>query len=201
MRMHKTDKSDAHRLAQTHFNTERRIKQPNDIYFDQMRALSRYYHELDEELSIFRSRMHTLIQLTFPELESVFTNKSELFLNILQLFPHSDCVKNLSKTVVRNRLLANTDKNLAPKTAEKKAIQLIEAAQDSYPAVDKDHVHCSQLIDYAKRNLAILRKREEIIQEMVNLSINRKEFQILTSIPGIGENTAVRLIGEMGHTF
>jgi len=83
MRIHKTDKSDAHRLAQTHFTTEQRIKKPQDHYFDQMRALSRYYHELDEERAMLRSRMHTLLQLTFPEMESLFTQKSELFLNIL----------------------------------------------------------------------------------------------------------------------
>lgn len=61
-----------------------------------------------------------------------------------------------------------------------------------------DHVYCVQLKDYARRNLSLLRKREEIIQEMVELSKDRKEFGILTSIPGIGENTAVRLIGEIG---
>lgn len=198
MRMHKTDKSDAHRLAQSHFNTKRRVKKTQNNYFDQMRALSRYYHDLDEELKVIRGRMHTLLQLTFPELESLFTQKSELFLNILQLFPHADCVKQLSKTVVRNRLLANTDKKLAPKTAEKKAIQLIEAAQDSYPAVNQNDIQCEQLKDYAKRYLAILRKRGELIERMVVLSKERSEYQILTSIPGIGENTAVRLIGEIG---
>jgi transposase len=36
MRMHKADKSDSHRLAQTHFNTERRVKKGQDAYFDQM---------------------------------------------------------------------------------------------------------------------------------------------------------------------
>ncbi len=98
--------------------------------------------------------MHRLLQLTFPELESLFTQKSELFLDILQLFPHADCVKHLSKTVIRNRLLVNTDKKLAPKTT----IQLIEATQESYPVVDKNAIQCEQLKDYAKRYLAILRQ-------------------------------------------
>jgi len=33
---------------------------------------------------------------------------------------------------------------------------------------------------------------------MVVLSEERNEYQILISIPGIGKNTAVRLIGEIG---
>lgn len=198
MRVHKTDKSDAHRLAQTHFTTVRRAKKPQGQYFNQMRSLSRYYEELDEERTVFRGRMHSLIQLTFPEIEALFTQKSELFLNILQLFPHPDYVKHLSKTVVRNRILANTDKKIATKTAEKKAIQLLEAAQDSYPAVDKNDVHCDQLRDYAKQYLSIIIKQKELIDLMVELSKDRKEYQILLTIPGIGDNTAVRLIGEMG---
>jgi len=33
---------------------------------------------------------------------------------------------------------------------------------------------------------------------MVELSKDRDEYKVLTSIPGIGDNTAVRLIGEIG---
>ncbi|MBS4213972.1 IS110 family transposase [Neobacillus rhizophilus] len=198
MRIHKTDKSDAHRLAQTHFTNERRTKKRQENYYNQMRALSRYYEELDDERTLVRGRMHSLLQLTFPELEKLFTQKSELFLNIVQLFPHPDSVKHLSKTVVRNRIIANTDKRLAPKAAEKKAIQLLEAAQDSYPAVDMNDIRCEQLKDYANRYLALLRKQKELIDLMVELSKERKEYRILLSLPGIGENTAVRLIGELG---
>ncbi|MDM5336552.1 IS110 family transposase [Fictibacillus enclensis] len=203
MRRHKTDKSDAHRLAQTHFTSDRKNKIAQDDYYDQMRSLSRYYHELDQELKLVRSRIHTLLQLTFPEIETLFTGKSELFLNILQLFPHPDGVKQRSKTVIRNRLLANTSKKLAPKTAEKKAIQLLEIAEYSYPAVDEDDIRCEQLKYYAKRCLAILRQREEVIKQMADLSQERKEYQVLMSVPGIGTNTAVRLIAEMGdiHRF
>lgn len=198
MRIHKTDKSDTHRLAQTHFTNERRTKKRQENYYNQMRALSRYYEELDDERTLVRGRMHSLLQLTFPELEKLFTQKSELFLNIVQLFPHPDSVKHLSKTVVRNRIIANTDKRLAPKAAEKKAIQLLEAAQDSYPAVDMNDIQCEQLKDYANRYLALLRKQKELIDLMVELSKERKEYRILLSVPGIGENTAVRLIGELG---
>ncbi|PFR57802.1 IS110 family transposase, partial [Bacillus cereus] len=66
--------------------------------FHQLKSLSRLYSELDSELSIIRGRMHKVIQLTFPELERMFTSKSDLFLNFVQLFPHPDCILGLSKT-------------------------------------------------------------------------------------------------------
>lgn len=37
---------------------------------------------------IVRNRMHKVAQVTFPQLENIFTRKSDLFLNIAQLFPH-----------------------------------------------------------------------------------------------------------------
>ncbi|GAB6482278.1 hypothetical protein bcgnr5384_48580 [Bacillus cereus] len=48
---------------------------------------------------MIRSRIRKVIQLTFPELEKMFTSKSDLFLNFIQLFPHPDCVLSLSKTI------------------------------------------------------------------------------------------------------
>ncbi|MCP3765084.1 IS110 family transposase, partial [Domibacillus sp. A3M-37] len=135
LRIHKTDKSDAHQLALTHFTVSRREKERSDDLFNQLKALSRFYSELDDELSVLRSRMHKVIQLTFPELEKIFTRKSELFLNIVQLFPHPDFVLILSKTVIKNKIRANTNKNISISTAEKKAVELLEAAQYSYPAV------------------------------------------------------------------
>ena len=41
-------------------------------------------------------------------------------------------------------------------------------------------------------------QKKEIDQQMVELSKDRTEFQVLLSFPGIGETTAVRLIGELG---
>lgn len=151
LRIHKTDKSDAHQLALTHFTVSRRETNGADNLFHQLKSLSRYYSELDDELSVIRNRMHKVIQLTFPELEKLFTTKSELFLNMVQLFPHPDFVKGLSKTIIKNKIRSNTNKNTSTAIAKKKAIALIEAAQQCYPAVSSSDVLCEQLRSYAKR--------------------------------------------------
>ena len=78
LRIHKTDLSDAHRLALTHFTNDRRIETVMDDVYLQLKRLSRHYSELNDELNIVRGRMHKGIQETFPELEQIFTTKSEL---------------------------------------------------------------------------------------------------------------------------
>ncbi|MEY8190358.1 IS110 family transposase [Peribacillus simplex] len=203
LRIHKTDKSDAHQLALTHFSVSRRETNGTDTLFQQLKSLSRFYSELDDELSVTRSRMHKVIQLTFPELEKLFTIKSDLFLNIVQLFPHPDFVQGLSKTIIKNKIRANTNKNISGAMAEKKALTLIEASQQSYPAVSSSNVLCEQLRSYARRYQELLQQKKQCINDMVQLAEKRSEYKVILSFPGIGPNTAVRLIAEIGdiHRF
>ncbi|QPW46691.1 IS110 family transposase [Bacillus thuringiensis] len=198
LRIHKTDRSDAHQLALTHFTASRREKTITDTRFSQLKSLSRFYDELDDELSTVRNRMHKVLQLTFPELEQIFTTKSDLFLNFVQLFPHPDLVLDLAKTTMKNRIRANTKKNISIRVAEKKATEILEAAKVSYPAVDADDVLCEQLKIYAERYQNLLGQKEQCISKMVQIAEQHAEYSIILSLPGIGSNTAVRLIAEIG---
>ena len=198
MRRQKTDKADAHKLAQTHFRNERVPTYVEDDYYRQMRAWSRYYDELDTEINYLHNRMHAILQLSFPELETLFSPRSALFLNVVQLYPHPDEVLAHSKTVIRNRLKQNTRKNLSLKRAEEKGQCLLEAAKNSYPAISNQDVRCDQVRDYARRIAELKEKKEQLIKQMVALSEGKVEYHVLISFPGIGETTAVRIIGELG---
>lgn len=194
LRIHKTDRSDAHRLALTHFKATRRVFTGTDNLFYQLKSLSRLY----SELSIIRGRMHKVIQLTFPELERMFTSKSDLFLNFVQLFPHPDCILGLSKIIIKNRIRANTNKKNIKYYSGKKAIQILEIAKTSYPAVSQNDVLCDQLKLYAERYQELLQQKECCINKMVYIAEQRAEYNIILSLPGIGPNTAVRLMAEIG---
>lgn len=198
MRRNKTDVSDAHELAKTHFKRERESTYVQDDYYEQMRALTRYYDEIDEEVITLKSRMHALLHLSFPELEKLITPSSALFLNIVQLFPHPALLLAHSKTVIKNRLKANTRKKLSLARAEAKAEILLEAAQNSYPAMKDNDIRCDQIRDYAARIMDLIEKKEALIKQMVGMSSERNEYRIFRSIPGIGDTTACRLIGELG---
>ena len=86
LRIFKTDKSDAHQLALTHFSTFRRETQGTEHLYYQLKSFSRFYSELDDELSVIRSRLHKVIQLPFPELEKLFTNKLICFSTLSNCF-------------------------------------------------------------------------------------------------------------------
>lgn len=198
MRRNKTDSSDAHELAKTHFKMERATTYIQDDYYEQMRAMTRYYDEIDEEMILLKSRMHSILHLSFPELEKLITPSSALFLNIVQLYPHPSLLLGPSKTIIKNRLIANTRKNLSVTRAEAKAAVLVEAAQNSYPAIRANDIRCAQVRDYAARIADLMEKKDALVKQMAELSEGRKEYLVYRSIPGIGDSTACRLIGEIG---
>lgn len=84
--------------------------------------------------------MHAILHVSFPELEKLVTPSSALFLNIVRLYPHPNLLLAHSKTVIKNRLKANTRKNLSIDRAEKKAIELLNAAENSYPAIEENDI-------------------------------------------------------------
>jgi transposase len=198
MRRHKTDMSDAHELAKTHFKMERETTYVQDNYYEQMRAITRYYDEIDEEIILLRNRMHAILHISFPELERLITPNSALFLNIVQLYPHPALLMAHSKTIIKNRLKSNTRKHLSLERAEKKAIVLLEAAENSYPAIEPTDIRCDQVRDYARRIADLMEKKNQLVKQMVAMSEESKEYTVLRSFPGIGDTTACRLIGELG---
>ena len=199
MRRQKTDKGDAHELAKSHFKEERReTHHSKDDYYSQMRALTRYYEEVSAEKEHLFNRMHAILQLSFPELESFCSTGSVLFLNIVQAYPHPEEVLDCSKTSLRNRIKESTGKNISDIQAEEKRLVLIELAKNSYPAINRTDVQCQQLKDYAKRIAELNKKKAQLVKQMNELSKERKEYNILISTPGIGKATAGRIIGELG---
>ena len=79
MRRQKTDNNDAHELAKSHFRVEREQTYQEDTYYQQMRGYTRYYDEIDREVIQLSNRLHAILQISFPEIEKLFTKRSALF--------------------------------------------------------------------------------------------------------------------------
>ncbi|WP_204871270.1 IS110 family transposase, partial [Pullulanibacillus pueri] len=93
LRSWKTDKHDAHKLAQAHQKNDRpeKIQQP-EIY-NEIRDLSRFYQEVEEEIKRTRMHLHNALQLNFPELELFFSSRITPYaLTLIGLFPHPEFV-------------------------------------------------------------------------------------------------------------
>lgn len=199
LRSWKTDKHDAHKLAQTHWNNTRIQTTPASLRYKELRDLSRFYQEVTEEISRINMHLHNTIQLTFPELELFLTNRLTPYaLTLIQLYPHPEMVLVHSKTTIKNRVMQSTPKKISENRAKNKAGDIRMYAQNSYPAVPVADIHVQKTQYYAGLLQELLSQKEELTKQMIDTAKKLDEFKLFDSFPGIGELSAAQLIGELG---
>ena len=109
----KTDQTDAHRLALSHLNFNRKITVPPSHRYKELKAMSFSYHLVHDELLVNRNYQHSELQYTFPGIEEIYKdNLSQHVLIILEKYPHPDYVIRDSRTKIKNFIKkSNTEKN------------------------------------------------------------------------------------------
>ncbi|WP_177206481.1 IS110 family transposase, partial [Marinilactibacillus piezotolerans] len=199
LRGNKTDKVDAHKLAQSHYRFDREKKNHQTSIYSEIHEVSILYDEVHANLIKQRVQLHAVLQQCFPEIETLYSsNLSKYALNIIERFPHPAYIKELSKTRIKNIILASTKKNISKEEALLKADQLIHLADVSYPAVDKDHFLVTKVQYRIKQIQQLFDTKERLSKKMIEQSKKLNEFSVLVSIPGIGPLTAALIISELG---
>ncbi|MEK5379846.1 IS110 family transposase [Niallia sp. FSL W8-0635] len=199
LRSWKTDKHDAHKLAQIHPFVDRSEKVQQPEIYTELRDLSRFYQEIEGQIKHTRMYLHHALQVSFPELERFFSSRVTPYaLTLIELFPHPELVLQTSRTKIKNLLMKTTHKKISENRAMEKAKLIIEYAQESYPAVSPDSVPTQKVQYYARQLLHLLEEKKMVSEQLIVKARQLSEFQLLTSFPGIGEISAALLIGEIG---
>lgn len=199
-RLRKNDVRDAKGLALTEF-----VKQPEpyqsrfyDPVYRELMDLSRYYDQQTEDLKRERNRVKRLIHLSFPGIEDELDFETDSALAVLRCFPHPARLNDLELSDIQAQIQALHLRGVGPVRSRKLAKGLWKARARSYPAVDAHSSIVEQLQLRLGNVLELVAGKEASIQNMVSLSRRLPEYEILRSIPSVGENTAVRIIGELG---
>ena len=199
LRVRKTDKIDAEKLAQSQFVLNRQPTYVQEEVYQELRDLSRFYQNLTEDIVRAKNRLHKVLQVTFPELESLLSSPTgEQYWNLVIAFPCKEMVLELSSddlsTVIRN----STSKRISDKRVTYLTEKLTDLAHKSYCAVKKTSPMLEEVRYYAQELLRLSERRQVVLDEMVSLAQPLPEYEILLSIPGIAETTVTSLIGELG---
>lgn len=189
----KTDSIDAKGLAC--FAAEKRPEpmQLPEPMLEQLRELVRFRERLVRDLGDRVRQLHRLLDLCFPEFrKSVRTLDSALCTSILGSFPTAHA---LAQTTVRG--LAKLRYDGQHKVGTPLARELLEAAKNSVaahygPVYD---IECRTLCQDIERWRARLKQLDKDIERAVGQSLVGK---LLTSIDGIGPNSAARILAEAG---
>ena len=199
LHQNKTDKLDALYLAKLQSEHPQRLAYVQSKEYQELMANNRIYEQASHDLITNKNRLHKAVQLTFPEIEHLMVNpRGKNYWSIALRFPHPDIVLETKEADIIDFLKGLS--GIGKKRANDITQNLIRLAKVACPAVKKNSAHIRGL-KMAINN--ILSAEEECqtalqaLQEMAKLAPKR-DLEILTSIPGIGENTALRIISELG---
>lgn len=199
LRVRKTDKIDAEKLAQSQFVLNRKPTYVQKEVYQNLRDLSRFYQNLTEDIVRTKNRLHKVLQVTFPEIETILSAPTgEQYWNLVMAFPCKEFVLGLTQSDLMASIRQSTCKRISEKRVAYLADKLTELANQSYCAVKKTSPMMEEVRYYAQELLRLSERRQAVLDDMVTLAQPLPEYEILLSIPGIAETTATAIIGELG---
>lgn len=204
-RLRKSDKRDARRLAITEFTEEEVpfvIPYKQDPIYRELTDMNRYYDQLNEDKKRARNRAHRALQLTFANYgieDEGFDFETKIAWEILTLFPHAQMIREIGDlNEIEKRIRAAKFKGIGPMRSHDAAVKLWKLAAQNGDGVPVTSDNVRQLKILAQQVLDIGRDQDQQIARMAALGEKLPELDILKSIPGIAESSAIRLIGELG---
>lgn len=199
LRVRKTDKIDAEKLAKSQLVHNRKPTYVQEEVYQHLRDLSRFYQNMTEDLVRTKNRLHKVLQVTFPELETLLsTPTGEQYWNLVMAFPCNEFVLSLSQSNLCEIIRQSTSKRISEKRITYLTDKLIKLAKQSFCAVKNTSPMLEEVRYYAQELLRLSERRQVVLNDMVALAQPLPEYDILRSIPGIAETTATSIIGELG---
>ena len=196
LHQNKTDKLDAMYLAKLQSEHPQRLAYVQSEEYQELMANNRIYEQASHDLITNKNRLHKAIQLTFPEIEHLMANpRGKNYWSIVLRFPHPDIVLGTKEADIIDFLKSLS--GIGEKRANDLAQRLIRLAKLTCPAVKKNSAHIRGLKMAINNILSAEEECQTALQEMAKL-VPKRDLEILKSIPGIAENTALRIISELG---
>jgi transposase len=194
MQRTKTDAIDALGIAR--FAAQKRPESTRmpDSVTEELRELIRLRDRLVQDFTDRVRQLHRLVDLGFPELTRHVPHlDSELACSILKAYPTAEAFVG-----VRPKALSNLKYDGVHFVGLELAKCLLQAAKSS---VGRHHGYAYQVqVKYYCEDLDTLRCRIKQLDRDIDSNLEKHEVgKLLTTIDGIGNNTAARLIAVLGN--
>lgn len=200
----KNDKKDALSIAKIGKFQNIKLSQGISLDIFLLRSLIREYYKLTDTCSTFKKKLSADLRVIFPGYNTVFSNTTSFSsIAILSKYPSPKAVLDAPKDAILDILITKSKKGVL--WAEKVYSNLYNIASEAnviglpLPGLSIKITSKITLIN------AIESEMLNLLNEIRNLinSTNfpkqvRSNIELLTSIPGIGELTAITLVAEIG---
>jgi len=197
LRSTKTDKKDCESIAKAYFLNDYRYYKKQDIYYEQLQIMNRYYNFLIKQLRMTKINFRNQLDIIYPKFDELYDNPYlAVPMAILSKYPHPELIRKVRLTSIGKHLMKKTKHRERYTTLEAKKIK--EYCINTQSGCFKESIEVRILENLIKSIEAKQNNLNEHIKLMKKSSMNNPFYHQLLTIPGIGENLAVRLIGELG---
>jgi transposase len=195
LRKTKTDKKDALTIAQFLMQEKETLSvKTSDYLITELKDLARRKEKLADYATSLKGNMKRILSVTFPELEQITCVFTKATLRLLAEYPSAYAIRRADPSTVANVFKSESRGN-RPRTTVK---ALMDAAALSVGVVSP----AKELV--LKQEASLLLHIQEQVKETTKLlmrTLNKRmiqDMETLCSMKGIGENTAVNFLVEMG---
>jgi transposase len=199
LRKVKTDAVDAYLLCELYYKEELEPYKKRGIQLLNLRILTRQHENITGVMIQTKLQFQAVLDQVFPEYQGVFGDLySVVSLLTLQEFPSSEDILKASDETISNKI-KELCKSRSIRWANEKALKLKEAAARN--PFEKT-VYQSHILSLGMYINIILQYKEHLSRlesEIDALAKEIEEYNIIKSIPGIGEKIAATIISEIGE--
>jgi transposase len=195
LRKTKTDKKDAFTIAQFLYREKETFApQTTDHRATELKDLARRREKLVDHVTSLKGNMKRILSVIFPELEHITGVFTKATLRLLTEYPSAHAIREAGHDAIVE-IFINQSRGNRPRASVK---TLIDAAASSVGVVSS----AKELA--LKQEASLLMHIQEQIKETAGLLMNllhqrmKYDMELLCSIKGIGENTALNFLIEMG---
>lgn len=200
LRKVKTDEKDAIHLGELYYKEEFEPYQKQEEHWLHLRHLTRQHEAMTHMYTQTKLQFQAVLDQVFPTYEGVFGDLySAVSLSVLQTYPTPEAVKKAGMDELTACIEIKITQGRSQKWVRDRAIRMVTAAEKSpFPkgAFESYVLSLRMLITLLfqyQEHLSTLEKQIDALAE------ERKEYDLLRSIPGVGNKIAATILAEIGE--
>lgn len=190
LRKSKTDRKDAKEIAKYLLMVDENI---NYFESNEIKYLVRERERISKEIGKIKNDIEKIIIVTFPEIIKSYNIFNKTILNLIKDYPSSNRIRDVSYEEIEEILNKNR-RGRKIKISSKRIIELAKSSIGISSEVKE------RVLSFKISHLLFLMDKEREIEEIIRKNIDgvmRRNIEIVTSIKGIGEVSAIHLLSEI----
>ena len=190
----KNDSLDTNTIAKVYYTKELREFSKQDKVYEDLKEMSRHYQFLIYQSNVEKNRYHRCLDAIWPMFDEIIEYDSEITLTVIKKYRHPSNVKTM-KGVLSTISECNTGRS---GTKENMAMKIFDYVQTHNSGVNKESYMVDELISLVDRINNTSLALEKLLNQMKQICLQLPEFEIIKSIPSVGDKLSIRLLAEIG---